>query len=239
MEVNFGDILRNRRKNIGMNQEKLVKNISGDRTYISRLESYDSNPNFDTIKKICDGLGLTLEEFFREEVEKELPILELYRDTERKKPFKKYRVKAGMIAIKVVKDLNSFSRDRIIKEELTSKYIYVDKGMIHNSKDVLGVEIEKDFVISSFKLKKVIFLIDIVHKDLVNFGFYLVEIEDPGEVFIMRVEEKDDKIIFFEESSDEKRKSLSYIPKPFKILDKSKLDADLIRGKIVSIMGKL
>lgn len=237
MKNDFHKILRNRRKSLGISQEYLAKKAKIERTYMSKLESDKSNPSYSHIKKICNALGLTLAQFFggKEETETAPAIVECYQDKMTKKLIEQYRVKAEVIPIRVVKDLDAFSRDKNVREEITAKYIYIEKAMFKHPKNIMGVEIEKDYRLSSLKLNKPIFLIDIKRKGLVNFGFYVVEMEDSGEVLIMRYEEKDNKLIFF----DEKKAGLSYLPGASKVINKEDFNKDLIRGKVVGIVGKL
>lgn len=47
-----------------MSQEELSKKINFDRTYLSRVESGKQNITIDNLNNICNGLEISLKEFF-------------------------------------------------------------------------------------------------------------------------------------------------------------------------------
>ncbi|HKM45478.1 MAG TPA: helix-turn-helix transcriptional regulator [Dysgonamonadaceae bacterium] len=47
-----------------MNQDEFSKIIGVDRTYLSRLESGKQNITIENLNTICNGLQITLKEFF-------------------------------------------------------------------------------------------------------------------------------------------------------------------------------
>lgn len=49
---------------INMSQEKFSKKINIDRTYLSRVESGKQNITIDNLNNICNGLKISLKEFF-------------------------------------------------------------------------------------------------------------------------------------------------------------------------------
>lgn len=61
----FGKRVRELRLDMKLSQEKFALKISMDRTYFSAVESGKRNISLENIKKIADGLGVTLEELFR------------------------------------------------------------------------------------------------------------------------------------------------------------------------------
>lgn len=61
----FGKRVRELRLNMKLSQEKFALKISMDRTYFSAVESGKRNISLENIKKIADGLNVTLEELFR------------------------------------------------------------------------------------------------------------------------------------------------------------------------------
>ena len=65
IKEDFGKRVRELRLNIKLSQEKFALKISMDRTYFSAVESGKRNISLENIKKIADGLGVTLEELFR------------------------------------------------------------------------------------------------------------------------------------------------------------------------------
>ena len=61
----FGKRVRELRLNMKLSQEKFALKINMDRTYFSAVESGKRNISLENIKKIADGLGVTLEELFK------------------------------------------------------------------------------------------------------------------------------------------------------------------------------
>lgn len=47
-----------------MNQEEFSKKIGWDKAYLSRVESGKQNITIDNLLVICNGLGITLSDFF-------------------------------------------------------------------------------------------------------------------------------------------------------------------------------
>lgn len=62
--VKLGKRIRELRNQKGMSQEKFALNIGMDRTYFASVESGKRNIAILNIKKIADGLGVTLSELF-------------------------------------------------------------------------------------------------------------------------------------------------------------------------------
>ena len=52
------------RKQAGLSQEKFALQINMDRTYFASVEAGKRNISITNIKKIADGLGITLSELF-------------------------------------------------------------------------------------------------------------------------------------------------------------------------------
>ena len=61
----LGDRLRELRKAIGLSQEKFSLKIGMDRTYFASVEAGKRNISLNNIKKIADGLDVTLSELFK------------------------------------------------------------------------------------------------------------------------------------------------------------------------------
>lgn len=53
-----GKAIRHFRKSAGLTQEQLALAIDGHSADISRLENGDANPNYTSIAKVADGLGI-------------------------------------------------------------------------------------------------------------------------------------------------------------------------------------
>lgn len=61
----FGNRLRELRTKTGLSQEKFALKIGLDRTYYSSVENGKRNVSLQNIKKIADGLDVSLSELFK------------------------------------------------------------------------------------------------------------------------------------------------------------------------------
>ena len=64
IEKHLGERIRILRSNTGLSQEKFALKIGMDRTYFASVENGKRNIAIRNIKKIADGLGVTLSELF-------------------------------------------------------------------------------------------------------------------------------------------------------------------------------
>lgn len=62
--VRLGSRIRELREQTGLSQEKFALKINMDRTYFSSVEGGKRNVSLINIKKIADGLNVTLSELF-------------------------------------------------------------------------------------------------------------------------------------------------------------------------------
>lgn len=62
--VKFGQRIRELRQKTGLSQEKFALMIGMDRTYFSSVESGKINISLLNIKKIADGLEITVDKLF-------------------------------------------------------------------------------------------------------------------------------------------------------------------------------
>ena len=60
----LGDRIREFRSKTGLSQEKFALSIGMDRTYFASVEAGRRNISICNIKKIADGLGISLSELF-------------------------------------------------------------------------------------------------------------------------------------------------------------------------------
>ena len=60
----LGTRIRELRMNIGFSQEKFALVIGMDRTYLASVENGHRNISVRNIKKIADGLGISISELF-------------------------------------------------------------------------------------------------------------------------------------------------------------------------------
>lgn len=64
IEKVLGERIRELRSKTGLSQEKFALKIGMDRTYFASVETGKRNIAIRNIKKIADGLGVTLSELF-------------------------------------------------------------------------------------------------------------------------------------------------------------------------------
>lgn len=62
----LGDRIKELRQKTGLSQEKFALKIEMDRTYFASVEAGRRNISIVNIKKIADGLGVTLSRLFEE-----------------------------------------------------------------------------------------------------------------------------------------------------------------------------
>ena len=62
--VSIGNRVKALRNAKDLSQDGLANKINLDRTYLSRVEAGKQNMTVETLLKICDGLGVTVKEFF-------------------------------------------------------------------------------------------------------------------------------------------------------------------------------
>ncbi len=56
----YGELLRERRKELGMTQKELAERIGRERTYINRIEKGETDLQLSTFIRIANALGITL-----------------------------------------------------------------------------------------------------------------------------------------------------------------------------------
>ena len=56
----FGEMLRERRKKLGMTQKELAERVGRERTYINRIEKGETDLQLSSFIRIADALGLTI-----------------------------------------------------------------------------------------------------------------------------------------------------------------------------------
>lgn len=56
----YGEILRDRRKALGMTQKELAEKVGRERTYINRIEKGETDLQLSSFIRIADALGITL-----------------------------------------------------------------------------------------------------------------------------------------------------------------------------------
>ena len=53
-----------RKSKLNMTQAEFARKLGWDRTFLSRVERGVQNITLDTLEKICEGLGVTVKDFF-------------------------------------------------------------------------------------------------------------------------------------------------------------------------------
>ena len=56
----YGEILRERRKELGLTQKELAEQIGRERTYINRIEKGETDLQLSSFLRIADALGITM-----------------------------------------------------------------------------------------------------------------------------------------------------------------------------------
>ena len=56
----LGSLIRKRREQLGLSQEKLAEICEFDRTYISMIERGKRNPSFQNLLRLCLGLNIKI-----------------------------------------------------------------------------------------------------------------------------------------------------------------------------------
>jgi DNA-binding XRE family transcriptional regulator len=62
--LTFGQVVRVRRKALGLSQEKLAERAGCDRQSINRVENAAYSPSLDRVFRLADALGVSLSELF-------------------------------------------------------------------------------------------------------------------------------------------------------------------------------
>jgi ribosome-binding protein aMBF1 (putative translation factor) len=56
----YGELLRERRKELGMTQKELAERVNRERTYINRVEKGETDLQLSSFIRIAEALGITL-----------------------------------------------------------------------------------------------------------------------------------------------------------------------------------
>lgn len=68
IRMRMGLRIKQLRADAGMTQDKLAYSIDLSRSYLAEVETGRRNVSMVNVERICDGLGVTLEEFFSDEL---------------------------------------------------------------------------------------------------------------------------------------------------------------------------
>ena len=66
--MKFGQNLKHIRKRMNMTQEELATKMEISQSYLSDIENGRKNPSIKTVKKLADGLGVSVNELFNDSI---------------------------------------------------------------------------------------------------------------------------------------------------------------------------
>jgi len=168
----FGEFLKRKRRELGMNQDELAAKTGINRTYISRIESESGNPTFDVVKRIADGLGISMSEFFassEERVAQAPQIIVNFAANEHEKKYKSQLLNEG-IPIPIVGAWSRSSENGVIADEDVIGY------SIHSRKLLGKIANDK---LAIFRFTKTepygLVIVDLDKRELVDRGVYVIK----------------------------------------------------------------
>lgn len=149
----IGDVIRIRRKMLGLSQEKLSEGICGSRT-ISRLERHICKPQKEIVQQLFERLNLSTEFCRTELVTDSQEAIEKYEEVRRQANNKNYKVVEKMIEeMKSLVSLdNSSNMQSIMRNEYINNYNqgkYSKEEYISKLKEVLQYTIPYESVLAS------------------------------------------------------------------------------------------
>jgi len=252
MPIDFGKLLKENRVKVGITQADLAERAKIEQTYMSRLESGKTNPSLSTIEKLCAGLGMTINEFFGgHSEEKRSPAILIKTGKMPLRELKQFKIKNEVVAIKVFKNLTSFSRHRNIEKEFFRRYILIEKDMYTHPEDLVGLEMERTRIsLGPLSIEEPTFLINIKERNLKNFDICVMEKDDlllfrryieippdgPKEISLapFHIDNYDDFFYGSERLENEK-----VLPEHrIYSFETNDFDISIIRGKVVGIIAK-
>lgn len=66
--MKFGQNFKRIRKRMNMTQEELATKMEISQSYLSDIENGRKNPSIKTVKKLADGLGVSVNELFNDSI---------------------------------------------------------------------------------------------------------------------------------------------------------------------------
>ena len=66
--MKFGQNFKRIRKRMNMTQEELATKMEISQSYLSDIENGRTNPSIKTVKKLADGLGVSVNELFNDSI---------------------------------------------------------------------------------------------------------------------------------------------------------------------------
>lgn len=70
--------LKNIREGMGISQNKMSERCDLSPSHYTLIEQGKRSPEFDTLKKLADGIGITMSELLREDGEPDVPLFDKY-----------------------------------------------------------------------------------------------------------------------------------------------------------------
>jgi transcriptional regulator with XRE-family HTH domain len=243
MASEFGIILQENRKKLGITQEELADRAKIERTYMSKLEGGRSNPSFSTISKISEGLGMTIAEFFGQASEKK-PATFFINIGDLKAAKKEHIIKGAMLPIRVFKDISVFSLGHDIKTQFAPRYTYIEKSILAYDYDgdekswpkeqdtVCGLEINRAIEFMGFGLTKgSILLVNTLPFPMISPGMCIVDTGDGKGPSILGFAYVKQGIAFFDPTKSPFWEGTVYLFKDDESL------RNYVRGLIVGVIG--
>lgn len=177
----FGEFLKKKREELGVSQTELAQKTGIDRTYLSMLEN-KGNPGFATISEIARALGITLEDFFREQrKEAEPPVIAVqFNEPAEDRKMAQRMITSFTLPLPIIKDPKPLNT-KVIEERDIEGYILIDRNVFTYSKEdmKLVVWLPKDLPGIAYAI------VDMSVKTIDMYGTCLFDLD--GEVQIRRV----------------------------------------------------
>ena len=152
----IGDVVRIRRKMLGLSQEKLCEGICDSRT-ISRLERHIRKPQKEIVQKLFDRLNLSTELCRTELVTDSQEAIEKYGEVKRQANCGNYENVGNLIneIKKLISMSNASNVQSLMRDECLNNYRqgkYSKKEYFSKLKEVLGYTIPYESIIASDKM---------------------------------------------------------------------------------------
>lgn len=78
--MSIGENIKKSRKNQGLTQKSLAEKANISRSYLADVENNRYNPSLDVLNQIAKALGISAQQFFKDDIDKKDDIDELEED---------------------------------------------------------------------------------------------------------------------------------------------------------------
>ncbi len=180
----FGEYLRQKRKELGMSQAELSAKTGIDRTYLSMLENR-GNPAFNKIQEIVKALNLSLEDFFKLELqEASKPIISVMLPNETKNKQVMQRLLTSVTFPVPILNSPIPLRSKVIEEQYIEGYCLYDRTLYEPSDEQkLVCWIPKEFPTMNYTI------VNILDTEIKDYSIYLFEYE--SQILLRQVTNSD------------------------------------------------